>query len=80
MTDTLARRIAKFRPLRAVYVGTPSVKVARVLSLVWALQPMHIPAEGYEDGLEKLIATRQTGPFVATYGIRGGVHLVKVKF
>lgn len=80
MTGTLARRIAKFRPLRAVYVGTPSVKTARVLSLVWALQPMHIPAEGYEDGLEKLIATRQTGPFVATYGIRGGVHLVKVKF
>ena len=80
MTGTLARRIAKFRPLRAVYVGTPSVKVARVLSLVWALQPMHIPAEGYEDGLEKLIVTRQTGPFVATYGIRGGVHLVKVKF
>jgi pyruvate kinase len=76
----LTRRIAKFRPLRAVYVGTPSMKVARVLSLVWALQPMHIPAEGYEDGLEKLIATRQTGPFVATYGIRGGVHLVKVKF
>ncbi|MFZ8841979.1 MAG: pyruvate kinase [Pyrobaculum sp.] len=80
MTGTLARRIAKFRPLRAVYVGTPSVKVARVLSLVWALQPMHIPAEGYENGLEKLTATRQTGPFVATYGIRGGVHLVKVKF
>ena len=41
---------------------------------------MHIPAEGYEDGLEKLTATRQTGPFVATHGIRGGVHLVKVKF
>ncbi len=80
MTGTLAKRIAKFRPLRAVYVGTPSVKVARALSLVWALQPIHIPAEGYEDGLEKLIAIRQTGPFVATYGIRGGIHLVKVKF
>ena len=80
MTGTLAKRIAKFRPLRAVYVGTPNVKVARALSLVWALQPIHIPAEGYEDGLEKLIAIRQTGPFVATYGIRGGIHLVKVKF
>jgi pyruvate kinase (EC 2.7.1.40) len=80
MTGTLARRIAKFRPLRAVYVGTPSLKVARALSLVWALQPLYIPAEGYEDGLERLIAARQTAPFVATYGIRGGIHLVKVKF
>jgi pyruvate kinase len=80
MSGTLAKRIAKFRPMRAVYVGTPSIKVARLLSLVWALRPLHIPAESYEEGLEKLIATRPVSSFVATYGIRGGVHFVKVKF
>jgi pyruvate kinase len=80
MSGTLAKRIAKFRPMRVVYVGTPSIKVARLLSLVWALRPLHIPAESYEEGLEKLIATRPVSSFVATYGIRGGVHFVKVKF
>jgi len=80
MSGTLAKRIAKFRPMRVVYVGTPSVKAARLLSLVWALRPLYIPAESYEEGLEKLIATRPTSSFVATYGIRGGIHFVKVKF
>jgi pyruvate kinase len=80
VSGTLAKRIAKFRPMRAVYVGTPSVKVARLLSLVWALRPLHIPAESYEERLEKLIATRPVSSFVATYGVRGGIHFVKVKF
>lgn len=80
MSGTLAKRIAKFRPLNVVHVGTPDVKTARILSLIWALQPVYIPANSYEDGLEKLIASRGSAPFVATYGIRGGVHLVKVMF
>jgi pyruvate kinase len=50
MSDTLAKRIAKFRPMRVVYVGTPSIKVVRLLSLVWTLRPLHIPAESYEEG------------------------------
>ncbi|MCX8136249.1 pyruvate kinase [Pyrobaculum aerophilum] len=79
MSGTLARRIAKFRPRGVVYVGTPNVRVARSLSIVWALEPLYIPAENYEEGLEKLISLKGTTPFVATYGIRGGVHSVKVK-
>jgi hypothetical protein len=31
-------------------------------------------------GLEKLIATTPVSSFVATYGVRGGIHFVKVKF
>lgn len=80
MSGTLAKRIAKFRPRGVVYVGTPSVKVARSLSIIWALEPLHIPSESYEEGLEKLISLRGSAPFVATYGIRGGIHSVKVKF
>ncbi|MCC6021284.1 MAG: pyruvate kinase [Thermoproteaceae archaeon] len=80
VTGTLALRVAKFRPLTAVYVGTPSVRVARALALVWALQSLYLPAGDYKEGLEKLIALRGSAPFVATYGIRGGDHLIKVRF
>ena len=80
MSGTLAKRIAKFRPLSEVYVGTPDVKVARSLALIWALRPVYIPAGSYEEGLEKLMEKVETPQFVATYGIRGGVHIVKVRF
>jgi len=78
MSGALARRVAKFRPLRPVYVGTPSIKTARALSVVWALEPLHIPAPSYEEGLAKLIAMRGKAPYVATYGIRGGEHVIKL--
>lgn len=80
MTGTLARRVAKFRPPVEIYVGTPDIRVARALTLIWGLRPIHIPAENYEEGLEKLIDVAGAPPFVATYGIKGGTHLVKVKF
>lgn len=80
MTGTLARRIAKFRPRSVVYVGTPNIKVARRLAVIWALEPIHIPSESYEEGLEKLTALKGTPPYVATFGIRGGSHMIKVKF
>ncbi|MGC8994728.1 MAG: pyruvate kinase, partial [Pyrobaculum sp.] len=79
MSGTLAKRIAKFRPLGTVYVGTPNVRVARALSIIWALEPLHIPVESYEEGLERLISLRGSAPFVATYGIRGGTHMVKIR-
>ncbi|MGC9051367.1 pyruvate kinase [Pyrobaculum sp.] len=78
-SGTLAKRIAKFRPLGTVYVGTPNVRVARALSIIWALEPLHIPVESYEEGLERLISLRGSAPFVATYGIRGGTHMVKIR-
>ncbi|MEM1599044.1 MAG: pyruvate kinase [Pyrobaculum sp.] len=80
MSGTLARRVAKFRPLTTVYVGTPSVKTARALRVIWALEPIYLPARDYEEGLEKLINLVNKKPYVATYGIRGGAHTVKLRF
>lgn len=78
MTGTLAKRIAKFRPLRPAYAGTREWKIARKLALVWGVRPTVVPADSYEAGLEALVKLFGGRSLVATYGFRGGVHTIKL--
>ncbi|MEZ0320238.1 MAG: hypothetical protein ABWK05_09670 [Pyrobaculum sp.] len=61
-------------------MGTANVKTARALRLIWALEPIYLPARDYEEGLEKLISLVNKRPYVATYGISGGAYTVKLMF
>nr|KJR74384.1 MAG: pyruvate kinase [Thermoproteus sp. AZ2] len=78
MSGTLAKRIAKFRPLKPIYAGTSNWRIARKLALVWGVEPVVAPAETYEKGLEALMKRFEGRMIVATYGLRGGVHTIKL--
>ncbi|MEZ0248454.1 MAG: pyruvate kinase [Thermoproteus sp.] len=79
MTGTLAKRIAKFRPPTRIYAGAKDLHVARRLALIWGVEPLLIPAQTYEEGLEKLLSRFPNKMLVATYGIKGGVHTIKIR-
>ncbi|MEL9990724.1 MAG: pyruvate kinase [Thermoproteus sp.] len=79
MTGTLAKRIAKFRPPARIYAGVKDPHVARRLALIWGVEPLLIPAQTYEEGLEKLLSKFPDKMLVATYGIKGGVHTIKIR-
>ncbi len=78
MTGTLARRVAKFRPLVGIHAGVREASVGRKLALIWGIEPLLLPASSYEEGLEKLMARFPDKMLVATYGLRGGVHTIKI--
>ncbi|ALL01759.1 Pyruvate kinase [Pyrodictium delaneyi] len=52
---TLPPKIAASRPLVKTIIGVGDVARARRLVIVWGLHLRHVVAEGYEDGLHKLI-------------------------
>ncbi len=78
MTGTLAKRIAKFRPPVRIYAGVRERPIARRLALIWGIEPLLIPAHSYEEGLEKLMSRFPDRMLVATYGLKGGVHTIKI--
>jgi pyruvate kinase len=47
------RRMALLRPAVEFYVGTPDIKVARTLSILWGIKAYEISALDYDEGLEK---------------------------
>ena len=82
-------RIAKYRPFVPVYVGTPSIKRARILNSMWDLRPFVVEAGSYAEGLEKLTRVLVSGGYVRkgdilveTYGLqkekRHFVELVEI--
>lgn len=79
MTGTLAKRIAKFRPMTTVYVGVNERRLARMLELIWGLEPVVVPAHTYEEGLERLLSRFSDKVLIATYGLRGGTHTIKLR-
>ena len=78
MTGTLAKRVAKFRPPVRIYAGVRELSIARRLALIWGIEPLLIPANSYEEGLEKLMSRFPDRMLVATYGLKGGVHTIKI--
>ncbi len=78
MTGTLAKRVAKFRPPVRIYAGVREPSIARRLALIWGIEPLLIPANSYEEGLEKLMSRFPDRMLVATYGLKGGVHTIKI--
>lgn len=78
MTGTLAKRVAKFRPPVRIYAGVREPSIARRLALIWGIEPLLIPANSYEEGLEKLMLRFPDKVLVATYGLKGGVHTIKI--
>ncbi len=55
MTGGLPRAVASCRPRVPVYVGSRCVKTLRKLSLIWGLEPLHVDADSYAEGVEKLV-------------------------
>ncbi|MGC8582832.1 MAG: pyruvate kinase [Thermoproteus sp.] len=78
MTGTLAKRVAKFRPPVKIFAGVKEASVARKLALIWGVEPLLLPAQTYEEGLERLMARFPDRTLVATYGLKGGVHTIKI--
>jgi pyruvate kinase len=54
MRGRTARRVSAMRPRVPVYVGVPTIKEARKLSILWGLNVFVIEASNYVEGLEKL--------------------------
>lgn len=79
MTGTLAKRVAKFRPPVRIYAGVKEPSIARKLALIWGIEPLLIPANDYEEGLDKLVSRFLDKMLVATYGLKGGIHTIKVR-
>jgi pyruvate kinase len=77
MHGNTARRLSSLRPSIPVYVGSPSIRVLRKISVLWGVQPIRVEAQSYEEGLQKAVEkAREMGYIsygdlvVATYGLR----------
>ncbi len=80
-----ARRISSLRPLVPVYVGTPSEKVMRRLAILWGLNPIHVEARSYDEGLTKMLEIARQSELVSfgetvvlTYGLREARQRIEV--
>ncbi|MCD6323700.1 MAG: hypothetical protein J7L55_01145, partial [Desulfurococcales archaeon] len=86
MNGNTARELATVRPKVDVYVGVPNVKVCRAINILWGIKTFLVPAEAYNDGLEKtyrmlidegLITLGDIS--VLTYGLRDEEQVIKVR-
>ncbi|MCE4624429.1 MAG: pyruvate kinase [Desulfurococcales archaeon] len=60
----LPKRIAALKPKTTVIAGVNTTQLERQLTIRWGITPIHIPAETYTEGLEKLhqkLRTRLAG-------------------
>lgn len=82
----MAKLVASLRPSVPALVGTPDVKVARKLALLWGLYPLMVEALSYEEGLAEtvgrclergLLREGETG--VLGYGLREAEQKLIVK-
>ncbi len=53
LTGTFPHRLSAFRPRKPYYVGLPTLEAARAVAILWGTIPLHVPAEGYEEGITK---------------------------
>lgn len=87
MSGGIAERIAAFRPSKPAHVGVPSVEIARMLTILWSIQPHVIEADTREKGLEKLYDKLTNEEVIgvgdviveASWSIQDGVHTIRVK-
>jgi pyruvate kinase len=49
------KRIASMRPTVQVYVGSSKPEVLRKLAILWGVEPVLVEAQGYSEGLRKLL-------------------------
>ncbi|MEM3942691.1 MAG: pyruvate kinase [Thermofilaceae archaeon] len=73
----MAVKVASQRPTIPVYVGTPNARVARKLSLLWALHPVLVTSQDYDEGLRETLSRCLNAGFAKTgetlvlaYGLR----------
>ncbi|RLG74985.1 MAG: hypothetical protein DRO14_05130 [Thermoprotei archaeon] len=81
-----ARLISLLRPSVPFFVGSPSNKQLRKLNILWGIKPLHVPANSYEEGLEKTYETLrikgavEVGDLVVlTYGLRSDEQVIKIR-
>jgi len=82
-----AARISRYRPMTAIYAGSPSQRVARQLSVLWGASPMVLDgSSGREEALEALLLRLRElrevsfgDIVVVAYGIReGATEVVRI--
>ena len=54
-SGTFPGRISAFRPGNGYYVGVPTVAVARSIAILWGSNPHIVPAQDYQEGLDKTV-------------------------
>ena len=81
-----ARLISLLRPSVPFFVGSPSIKQLRKLNILWGIKPLQVPAENYEEGLEKtyeilrIKGAIEVGDLVVlTYGLRREEQVIKIR-
>jgi len=81
-----ARLISLLRPSVPFFVGSPSNKQLRKLNILWGIRPLQVPAESYEEGLEKTYeilrikgAIEVGDLIVLTYGLRREEQVIKIR-
>jgi pyruvate kinase len=91
-SGSTARMVAKYRPVAPIIAATPSIKVARELTLVWGVCPIVVPSAGNIDNMiDVSVAAAQKAGFIVkndlvviTAGVRTGVpgstNLLKVHY
>ena len=82
---TTARRIAAMRPSVPVYVGSSRREVLRKLAILWGVEPVHVDARGYSDGLRnllsELVAAQRVSigdTVVMAFGVRGWRQRIEI--
>jgi len=81
-----ARLVSLLRPKSEFYVGSPSTKVLRLLSILWGANPLFVEADRYEEGVAKTYEVLKhegilkLGELVVlTYGLRGDEQVIRIK-
>jgi pyruvate kinase len=91
-SGSTARMVAKYRPAAPIIAATPSVRVARQLTIVWGVYPIMVPsAVNIDQMIDVSVEAAKLAGFIAkndlvviTAGVRTGVpgstNLMKVHF
>jgi len=85
MRGNTPTRMCSLRPRVPIIAGTPSIRVARRLSMLWGVQPLIVEADNYEDGLKLTLEKAIEKGFVKlgetvvlTYGLREPLQRVTI--
>jgi pyruvate kinase len=91
-SGSTARMVAKYRPAAPIIAATPSIRVARQLTIVWGVYPMVVPsANNIDHMIDVSVAAAKEAGFIArndltviTAGVRTGIpgstNLLKVHY
>ncbi|MEM0371471.1 MAG: pyruvate kinase [Ignisphaera sp.] len=85
MYGNTAKRISSLRPRVPIYVASPNIHVLRKLSILWGLNLLHVEAESYEEGMQKMLEKAIESGLVSygelavlTYGLREPKQRVEI--